>query len=191
MVSVQTYKASFVPIFRGVFTIGRLILAGVVIVVTIASARAQEATSSAETNRHQWHKYVNLQYGFSFSYPNTYKAVSPADTDGRCTETEYYKCLLWLAQRDDPETIIWIGISRQPFSLHPGSGDVMPIRQRIGHHVFYCGAVGSMGVGYSDFCILNLKGKALEFQFSPAEGVNSSGKTHPLVPRILKTFRTL
>jgi hypothetical protein len=188
---MQTYKASFVFMFRGVFTIGRLLLAGMVILATVASARGQKPTSSAGTNRHEWHKYVNQHYGLSFWYPDTYQPVSSADTDGKCTETEYDKCLLWLERRDDPETIIWVGISTQPFRLHSGSGDVMPTRQRIGHHVFYCGMVGSMGVGFSDFCMLNLQGKALEFEFSPTQRWNSSEKKNPLAPKMLKTFRTL
>jgi len=135
----------------------------------------------------RWHKYVNQEYGFSFWYPDTYQPVSPADTDGRCVQSKYHKCLLWLALRDDPETIIWVGISR----MHPGSGESTPIPENIGNHVFSCGIVGSMGVGYSDFCILKLKGKALEFQFSQPGNMNSSEKKNPLVLKILKTFRTL
>lgn len=42
----------------------------------------------------------------------------------------------------------------------------MPTRKRIGRHIFYCGVVGSMVVGFSDSCVLNLKGKTLQFQFA-------------------------
>jgi hypothetical protein len=58
--------------------------------------------------------------------------------------------LLCLERRDDSDTKIWVTIIiAQPFDVYPGSGDVMPSRQGIGHHVFYCGMVGSMGVGFA------------------------------------------
>jgi len=168
-------------------TVGRLILAVAVMLTTFGWASGQEPASRSRTNRHEWHKYVNQRYGFSFWYPDTYQSVSPADTDGRCVQSKYHKCLLWLALRDDPETIIWVGLSR----MHPGLGESTPIPQKIGNHLFYCGIVGSMGVGYSDFCILKLKGKALEFQFSQPRNMNSNERTNPVVPKMLKTFRTL
>jgi len=134
---MQVYKPSYV--FRRRFTIARLIFAWMAIVAVVAAARGQEPSPppSARTIPHKWHKYVNQQYGFSFAYPTTYRPVPPADTDGRCRKTENYGCLLWLARRDDPEAIIWVGLSAQPFRLHPGSGDLMPTRQKIGRHVFY------------------------------------------------------
>ena len=183
---MQAYKAS--SVFECFFTIGRLTLIGMAVVAAVASARGRETTSNARIDHHEWHKYVNQQYGFSFWYPDTYQAVPPADTDGRCIQSENYKCLLWLALRNDPDTTIIVTL--YPYRLHPGSAEVMPTRQRIGHHAFYCGIVGSMGVGYSDFCIFKLKGKALEFQFSPSASMNPSEKADSLVTKMLETFRT-
>lgn len=65
----------------------------------------------------------------------------------------------------------------------------MPTRQRIGRHVFYCGMVGSMGVGFSDSCVLNLKGKTLQFQFNPLDGLNVDDGTKQLETTMLKTLR--
>lgn len=48
-----------------------------------------------------------------------------------------------------------------------------------------------MGVGFDDECIFNLKGKVLEFSFSPAETINFTKKTNPLASKVLKTFRVL
>lgn len=47
-----------------------------------------------------------------------------------------------------------------------------------------------MGVGYAYNCILNLKGKALEFQFDLPDGSNSSEETWQLVTKMLNTLRT-
>jgi hypothetical protein len=76
-----------------------------------------------------------------------------------------------------------------PFHVSPGAGDVMPTRQRIGRYTFYCGLVGSMGVGFSDSCVFNLKGKTLEFQFNPLDGLNLDDKTKRLEATMLKTLR--
>jgi len=88
----------------------------------------------------------------------------------------------------DPVISVTVIVEAQ-FHVSPGSGDVMPKRQRIGRHTFYCGVVGSMGVGFSDNCVLNLKGKTLQFQFDPLDGVNVNDETKQLEATILKTLR--
>jgi hypothetical protein len=59
---------------------------------------------------------------------------------------------------------------------------LLPVRKPIGRHVFYFLQGGSMGVGFVDEYLVNLKGKALEFLFD--------AETQPDVePTILKTFQ--
>jgi hypothetical protein len=147
-------------------------------------------TPGLKAKRVHWHKYVNKEYGFSLWYPDTYR---PTDAGDICKDNDYRRYLLCLERRDNSDALVWVTIIiAAPFHVYPGSGDVMPSRQRIGHHVFYCGMVGSMGVGYGDNCILNLKGKALEFQFDLPDGPNSnsSEETRGLIPKMLKTLRT-
>lgn len=48
---------------------------------------------------------------------------------------------------------------------------------------------GSMGTGFSDECIFNLRGRVLEINFSPALLPTPEGKTNPLVSQVLKTLR--
>jgi hypothetical protein len=50
---------------------------------------------------------------------------------------------------------------------------------------------GSMGTGFSDECIFNLRGRVLEISVHPALPLNPEGKTNPLVSQVLKTFRVL
>ena len=134
------------------------------------------------------HKYVNRQFGFSLSYDAPYK---PTDLNGICKDNEYRRYLLCLQQSTDPDaTILVTLVIAEPFQLHPSTGDVWPTRRKIGNRVFYCGLVGSMGVGFADKCSFNLRGKALEFQFSPAQTINSPYKVNPLASEMLRTFRT-
>jgi hypothetical protein len=154
-----------------------------------ATARGQATptqTPSHSPKQGHWHKYVNRQYGFSFWYPNTYK---PTTAGGRCTDNDYRRYLLCLERRDDSGRSIWVTIIiAEPFHLYPDTSDTMPRRQLIGHHVFYAKIVGSMGVGFSDHYDLNLKGKNLEFGFSPARMPPTTAP--PLELKILKTLRT-
>jgi len=46
-----------------------------------------------------------------------------------------------------------------------------------------------MGVGFSDSCILSLKGKTLEFQFDPLDGINVNDETKQLEATMLRTLR--
>jgi hypothetical protein len=48
-----------------------------------------------------------------------------------------------------------------------------------------------MGVGFSDECTFNLRGKVVEFTFSPAETINSRKTVNPLLSKVLTTFRVL
>ena len=164
-------------------------MAGAFVLAMAAPSRGQAPTEnpSPKATHGHWHKYVNKEYGFSFSYPDTYR---PTDADGICKDNDYRRYLLCLDRGGDSEPAILVTIIvAVPFHIYPGSGDVMPRRQKIGHHVFYCGMVGSMGVGYADNCILNLKGKALEFEFELPEGPNSSDETRQLESEMLKTLR--
>ena len=183
--------ASSASIFKSRSTVRRITTAVAFIVAMVAPSRGQTPTSMPGTTGKpvHWRKYVNKEYGFSLWYPGTYK---PTNSDELCKDNVYRRYLLCLERLDDPETSILVTIViAQPFHIYPHHGDVMPTRQEIGHHVFYCGLEGSMGTGFSDQCILSLRGRALEFDFSPAETVNTGNKTNPLGTKILRTFRIL
>jgi|SRR5271165_961394 len=168
----------------------RGIFAGVFLLALAATTQGQAtsiATPKPGVKQPHWRKYLNRQYGFSFWYPGTYRATN---ADGICKDNEFRRYLVCLQQGDDPDQSIWVTlITAQPFHVYPGTGDVMPSRQRIGRHVFYCGRVGSMGVGYDDECIFDLKGLALEFTFSPSEYANSGETESPPMLKVLNTFR--
>lgn len=150
-------------------------------------AQTQAGDTSSKAPQAHWHEYVNREYGVSFLYPGTYKPVVASD---RCKDNYYFRYLLCLAPVGGSDPVISVGvIVAEPFHVSPGSGDVMPTRQRIGRHVFYCGMVGSMGVGFSDSCVLNLKGKTLQFQFNPLDGLNVDDGTKQLETTMLKTLR--
>jgi len=156
-----------------------------VLTVTMASESwAQEPSPKSVPNAQKihWRKYINKEFGFSLRYPDTY---------GPITDPEYCKDrLLCLERRDDPETKILVTIvTAVPFFIKTNRGDNEYTPQKIGQHLFYCGLGGSMGVGFSDECTFNLRGKALEFSFSPAETINTGEKTNPLMFKSLKTFR--
>jgi len=149
-------------------------------------AQVRKADSGPKDPHAHWHEYVNQEYGVSFLYPDTYKAVA----DDRCQDNYYRRYLLCLSPTGGSDPVIFVTvIVAAPFHVSPGSGDVMPTRQRIGRHVFYCGVVGSMGVGFSDSCILSLKGKTLEFQFDPLDGINVNDETKQLEATMLRTLR--
>jgi hypothetical protein len=163
----------------------------IVLIVTMAAKTwAQELPSQLIQNNQKvhWHKYTNREFGFSFSYPDTYRPTP----DPECGKgNEYRRWLLCLERRDDPKTTILVTIvTAVPFFIKTDRGDDAYTRQEIGQHLFYCGLGGSMGVGFSDECTFDLKGKTLEFNFSPAETINSGHKTNFLMFKSLKTFRT-
>lgn len=187
---MQPANASPTSAIKGFLTFGRPIFAGLFVLAMVASARAQASKpkSAPGTKRVHWRKYVNREYRFSFWYPDTY---IPSRADDRCIDNDYSKDLLCLARRDDLEATIWvILVTAEPFKLYPDRSDTMPRRQLIGRHVFYSQVVGSMAVGFADNYDLNLKGKKLEFEFGPDDGVDPSQGTRQLEPKILKTFRT-
>ena len=167
----------------------RLVMAGTVFLAITEPLSGQPKPQDGKANGGiHWLKYVNKEYGFSFLYPDRYR---PTDADGTCKENEYRRFLICLDLGDGSDSLIFVTlITSAPFHVHPGSGDVMPLRQRIGHYVFYRGMVGSMGVGFADTCIMNLRGKALEFQFDLPNGPNASEATKLLELRILETLRT-
>ena len=147
-------------------------------------ARVPKADADSKVQHAHWHKYVNREYGVSFLYPNTYKPIDCRD------DNYYFKNLLCLAPVGGSDPVISVSvIVAVPFHIPPGSGDVMPTRQRIGRHVFYCGTVGSMGVGFADSCVLNLKGKTLQFVFSPLDGIHVNDETKQLEGIMLKSLR--
>lgn len=162
-----------------------------VLVTTLAllassCAQASKADADSKAQHAHWHKYVNREYGVSFWYPDTY---APTAYEG-CRDNYYRRYLLCLALAGGSDPVISVTvIIAGPFHVFPGSDDVMPAPQRIGRHIFYCGVGGSMGVGFSDSCVLNLKGKTLQFVFSPIDGINVNDETKKLEPTMLKTLR--
>ena len=150
-------------------------------------AQAHAVDTDSKAPHAHWHEYVNREYGIAFLYPVTYKPTVAGD---RCKDNYYFRYLLCLAPDGGQDPVISVGvIVAEPFHVSPGSGDVMPTRQRIGRHVFYCGTVGSMGVGFSDSCVLNLKGKTLQFLFNPLDGINVNDETKQLEMKMLRTLR--
>jgi hypothetical protein len=150
-------------------------------------AQVGKAETNPKAPHRHWHEYVNREYGVSFLYPDTYKPTVAAD---RCQDNYYRRYLLCLAPMGGSNPVISVTlIVASPFHVSPGADDVMPTRQRIGRHAFYCGIFGSMGVGFSDSCVLNLRGKTLEFQFDPLDGVNVNDETKQIEATMLKTLR--
>jgi hypothetical protein len=162
-----------------------------VLIVTIAAESwAQEPSPKPvpSAQKIHWHKYVNKEFGFSLRYPDTYRPITDPEY---CLDNEYLRWLLCLERRDDPETKILVTIvTTGPFYIKTNRGGNEYTRQKIGQNLFYCGLAGSMGVGFSDECTFNLRGKTLEFSYSPAETINSGEKINPLMFKSLKTFRT-
>ena len=100
-----------------------------------AQIRTPDANSEASLAR--WHEYVNKEYGFSFLYPDAYK---PIVANNSCQDNYYRRYLLCLSLTGGGEPVISVTVVvAAPFHVSPGSGDVMPTRQKIGRHVFYCG----------------------------------------------------
>jgi len=161
------------------------------VLAPVVSPRGQSPAPKphAPAGRLHWQKYVNFQHGFSFWYPDVYKPVPLPPLKGEVSNYAGDSVLL-LRRWDNPHATIWVGVSPDPFHLYPGAGDLMPTRQMVRHHVFYSGVGGSMGVGFTDFYDLNLKGKTLMFVFGPDDGVNPNEETKQLEPKLLKTFRT-
>jgi hypothetical protein len=148
-------------------------------------AQMRSADTDSKAPHTHWQEYVNREYRISLLYPDTYKPVA-GDT---CQDNYYRRYLLCLAPIGGSEPVIFVTIVAAPFHVSSGAGDVMPTRQRIGRHLFYCGLVGSMGVGFSDSCVFNLKGKTLEFQLAPLDGINVNDEKKQLEATILKTLR--
>ena len=168
----------------------RLAFMLVFILTLAAESRAQEPTPKPAPNAQKthWRKYINKEFGFSIRYPDSYRPIAAPEY---CKDNEYRRWFLCLERRDDPEATIMVRIIiAGPFSIKTNRGGNEYTPQKIGQHLFYCGLLGSMGVGFSDECTFNLKGKTLEFSFSPAETINSGEKINPLMFKSLKTFRT-
>lgn len=163
----------------------------VFVMVSTLSGQTPVPKSSVTTTQIHWHKYVNRTYGFSLRYPDNYTSVPLPDAEGRCPDSDDYKCLLWVARRDNRGGSILVSLDLEPFHLTPSSGDLMPTRQLIGRHIFYGGMVGSMAVGFSDNYSMNLKGKTLSITFGPDDdSANPSEETKQLEHTMLKTLRT-
>jgi hypothetical protein len=189
--SMLSRRSSSVSVFTSKPILARVIIAGALVLAMVAPSwgQAPSPKPGPNTEKVHWHKYVNKEFGFSLRYPDTYR---PMDGNEICKDNDYRRCLLCLERRDDSESLMVVTIViAEPFHVYPFHADIMPARQRIGHYVFYCGMAGSMAVGYADSCIFNLKGKTLEFEFSPTETLNSGKKTNSLASEVLQTFRTL
>jgi hypothetical protein len=136
----------------------------------------------------QGHKYINKEFGFSFTYPDSYQPIADKES---CKDNKFRRWLLCLVRRDDPNAAIKVTIViGAPFSITTNSGGNEFSALKIGQHLFYCGVGGSMGTGLSDECTFDLKGKTLEINFDPAVTVNSGEEINPLMFKSLKTFRT-
>ena len=158
----------------------RMAFAALPILAMVASARGQTPAPKPSTDMTQthWHKYVNHQYGFSFWYPDQYAPAPHPDENGR-----YDNGLFLLGQRDSPDAKIFVLIRAEHFQLRRDQDGNLPVRTPIGSHVFYFLHGGSMGTGFVDEYLMNLKGKTLEFLFD--------ADTQPdLEPKVLRTFRT-
>jgi hypothetical protein len=187
---VPPYSTSSVPVFKRGLMLRRVTIAVASVLLTVGTSWGQTSSTKPRSNAKQihWHKYVNKEFGFSLWCPDTYR---PSEDAEYCKDNDFRRYLICLERRDDSDTTIVVTIIiAQPFHVYPGQGDVMPARQQMGHHVFYCGLVGSMGTGRADDCVFNLKGKTLEFEFSPTKTVNSGKKTNPIASEVLKTLRT-
>jgi len=168
----------------------RLAFTLVLIVTLAAESWAQEPTPKPIPNAQKihWHKYINKEFGFSLRYADSYRPITDPEY---CKDNDYRRGSLCLKRRDDPDTTIMVTIViTEPFFIKTNRGGNEYTPQKIGQHLFYCGLGGSMGVGFSDECTFNLRGKTLEFSFSPAETIKSVEKTNPLMFKSLKTFRT-
>ena len=168
----------------------RLAFTLVLIVTLAAGSWAQEPTPKPIPNAQKihWHKYINKEFGFSLRYSDSYRPITDPEY---CKNNDYRRWLLCLERRGDPDTTIMVTIViTEPFFIKTNRGGNEYTPQKIGQHLFYCGLGGSMGVGFSDECTFNLRGKTLEFSFSPAETINSGEKTNPLMFKSLKAFRT-
>ena len=158
-----------------------------VLILTLAAGSwAQEPTPKPQ--KIHWHKYINKEFRFSLRYPGLYRPITNAEF---CRDNDYRRWLLCLERREDPDATIMVTIVISgPFFIKTDRGDNEYTPQQIGQHLFYCGLAGSMGVGFSDECTFNLRGKVLEVSFSPAETINSGYKINPLMLKSLETFRT-
>ncbi|MGA8873779.1 MAG: hypothetical protein WB460_21735 [Candidatus Acidiferrales bacterium] len=163
------------------------ILLLILILCLAAESGAQEPTP--ETKRVHWHKYVSKEYGFSVKYPDPYRRIADP---GFCEGNSYRRYLLCLARRDDPDSKFFVTLVIEgPFAIKTTRGDNEYTPQKIGQHLFYCGLGGSMAVGFSDECTFDLNDKTLEFNVSPAQPTDPTGKINPLMFETLKTFRVL
>jgi hypothetical protein len=189
---MPSFTSHSVSALRTRLVLARVLVAGALIFISVAPSRGQISPEKLghKTAQVHWRKYVNREYGFSFWYPDTYK---PAHTNDWCKDNNYRRYLLCLERQDDPDASILVTvIIAEPFHVFPlGNGDALPARQRIGYHDFYCGVGGSMGVGFTDECLFNLRGKTLELNFIPSQTINSSDTTNAIVFKSLKTFRML
>jgi hypothetical protein len=148
-----------------------------VLIFTMAAALAAQKPSPKpipDAQKIHWHKYINKELGFSFRYPATYRPITAPES---CRDNNCRAWLLWLERQNDPKTTILVTIfDAGPFFIQTNRGGNEYARQKIGQNLFYCGLGGSMGVGFSDECTFNLRGKTLEFSFSPAGTINSGEK---------------
>jgi hypothetical protein len=157
----------------------------------LAAASWSQAPSSKlnpPAQKIHWQKYVNKEFGFVLRYPDSYQRVAGLEY---CRNNQYFKYLLCLVRKDDPDATILVTIDVQgPFYIKSNRADIKYTPQQIGRYLFYCGIQGSMGPGFSDECTYNLKNKMLAINYSPAQTINTGVDMNPLMLKSLKTFRT-
>lgn len=152
---------------------------------SVAAHQASDLTPVDGAASLNWKKSINREYGFSVRYPDTYRLT---DAEGRCKDNDDVKFLVCLERPDNTDEKILIYLSADPFRLRPGN--VMPVRQKIGHHVFYVGFFGSAGSGMADYYQMNLKDKTLAVLFSDDARGQPSDETRRLEKRLSNTLRT-
>jgi len=116
------------------YTVISAAVAGALILALAAQAWGQESAvkPSRTPKRVRWRKYVNKEFGLSFRYPQTYR---PSNSEGKCWNDVYRKCLVYLERRGNPDASIVVTIIvASPFVQEAGAGGLELTRQRIGDY---------------------------------------------------------
>jgi hypothetical protein len=165
-----------------------IVLAAFTLLATASHAQAPAAQITPAAKKTRWKKYVNKEYGFALKFPDAYQ---PSSDQEICKDNEYYRYLLCLVRRDDPDAKIYVTlIVGEPFAIKTNRDDTEYAVRKIGRRVFYCGTQGSMGVGFEDQCIFNLKGKTLEISYDPNQTIDTGEDVKAELQKSVESFRT-